>query len=80
MSSDTNSAIRRLINLWIKNRVEHGDAYDVALKDVLQPENIETVAKLGLLLDYDAALKWDQFRTRELVRQWLRERSQGRVQ
>jgi hypothetical protein len=84
MSSDDNriaAAIRRLINLWIKNRVEHGDDYPIALKDVLAPENVEVVAKLGLLEDYDAAFVWDQYRTRELVRQWLRSRpTHGRAQ
>jgi hypothetical protein len=83
MSTDdaTAAAIRRLINLWIKNRVESGDAYDVPLKEVLRPENIEWVAKLDLLHDHDAAIAWDKFRTRELVRQWLRSRpAHGRPQ
>jgi hypothetical protein len=75
------SRIGRLINLWIHNRVERGDDYDVPLKAVLAPENIEWVSRLDLLRDYDAAAKWDQYRTRELVRYWLRSRpAEGRRQ
>jgi hypothetical protein len=79
MSTDDQNAaaIRRLINLWIRNRVESSDAYDVPLREVLRPENIEWVAKLDLFRDHDAAIAWDKFRTRELVRQWLRERAAG---
>jgi hypothetical protein len=80
-SDDRTAAIRRLINLWIHNRVERGDDYDVPLKAVLAPENIEWVARLDLLQDYDAAFIWDQYRTRELVRQWMRSRpAEGRRQ
>jgi hypothetical protein len=78
---DDTGAIRRLINLWIHNRVERGDDYTVQLRDVLSVENIQAVSRLDLLKDHDAAIRWDAYRTRELVRQWLRSRpSDGRPQ
>jgi hypothetical protein len=77
MSDDRTAAIRRLINLWVHNRIEHGDEYGVPLRAVLTPENVDWVAKLDLLKDHDAAIVWDRFRTRELVRQWIREQAKG---
>jgi hypothetical protein len=80
MSNDATAAIRRLINLWIRNRVERGDDYTVQLRDALSLQNIQTVSRLDLLKDHDGAIWWDRYRTRELVRQWLRERPSGRPQ
>jgi hypothetical protein len=70
------TAVRRLTNLWLSNRLERGD-YDVALRDVLSRENIEAVERLDLLRDYASDYALDAHRTRQLVKMWLRERRLG---
>jgi hypothetical protein len=77
------AAIRRLIQLWLRNCEELGEQYEAAvpLDSLLRVENVKAVAELDLLREYDKPLRLDQYRTGELVRQWLRERpSDGRPQ
>jgi hypothetical protein len=76
------AAMRRLINLWLQNCEQFGEDYAefVPLKRMLQHDNVQAVAELDLLREFDRPLAWDRYRTRELVRQWLRERPAGRVQ
>jgi hypothetical protein len=81
MSNDDDriaAAIRRLTNLWLRD-CEELERYDVSLSEVLLPANIEWVAKLDLLREFDQPLTWDNYRVRQLLREWMRSR-EGRFQ
>jgi len=53
MSCDRFTGVRRLIGLYLEKLAQHGDDCAATLSDVLPVQNIEAVANLDLLAEYD---------------------------
>ena len=53
MSCDRFTGVRRLIGLYLEKLAQHGDDCAATLSDVLPVQNIEVVANLDLLAEYD---------------------------
>jgi hypothetical protein len=88
MSSDFDDlrrAAEKLICLFIEHAVK-GD--DVKLHHILTVENIEVVAKLGLLKEFDFERRmellertnYDKNRAERMLKAWLEATKPGRVQ
>ena len=73
-------AIARLIAKWLDNRLHHPENVETTpLSKLLTDENIAATAALDLCAVFDDDIE-DRHRRRMLLRAWMEDKPQGRLQ